>query len=50
MKLPAQLQEEKRGSELFHETAEQWDLGFEDPGPIGHAAMGTQRLVVAAKP
>jgi ubiquinone/menaquinone biosynthesis C-methylase UbiE len=47
LKLPAQLKEEKLGPEVFQETAEQWDLGFEDPGPSGHARRRQMDAVVA---
>ena len=47
MKLPTQLEEEKRGPESFQETAEQWELGYEQRGQTGHVRRQTTASVVA---
>jgi ubiquinone/menaquinone biosynthesis C-methylase UbiE len=47
LRIPEQIEEEKRGAGIFEETADQWDLGFDDPGPIGFARRQQMDAVVA---
>jgi ubiquinone/menaquinone biosynthesis C-methylase UbiE len=47
LRIPGQNEEERRGPEIFQETAEQWDRGFEEATPFAYARREQMEAVIA---